>query len=315
MSKSIGNFIIIRDANKEFGADASRFSVLSGGEGLDDPNFDTEMAKSMTPKIEVLLDFAKQYYGKGREHKLKIDEWLEQKIDLIIHKTTSAYEELLFRSALQSCYFEMQNALKWYMRRTVNTPNKDTINRFIEVETLLMSPITPFICEEIWQSIGKEGFITKAHWPKQKHLIEKMSRSEDIIQQTMEDINSVLRLLKIEKPSKIMLFVSEPWKYEFYSLLKEEIAVSRDFGKIMGTVMKHEEFKKHSNDISKIIQKALKSGIDENFDRKEELHSLKESIDFLSKEFNAEIEVIEAEKSSEQIAKNAIPNKPAILIE
>jgi leucyl-tRNA synthetase len=315
MSKSRGNFVIIRDANKEFGADASRFTALAGGEGIDDANFDREMARAIGPKLSAMLDFAKEYHNKGRKEKLAIDAWFEQKIDSIINSTTQNYEETLFRSALQSGYFEMQNALKWYMRRTMNNPNKDTINKFIETQALLMAPITPFVCEEIWEAIGKKGFITCADWPLPVKKVAEMDKTEEIIQSTMEDINSVLKLVNINNPKKIKLFVAEKWKYQLYDLLREELKNSRDFGKLMASIMKHENLKQHSKDITKIIQKAMKSGVDETSGKEKEFSALKESSDFLAKEFNAEIEVIDAEKSNEVKARNALPNKPAILVE
>jgi leucyl-tRNA synthetase len=313
MAKSKGNFIIIRDANEEYGADASRITALSGGEGIDDANFDREMAKTMGGKLSAWLDFAKENYNKGRKEKLEIDEWFEGKIDSIITATTGYYEETLFRSALQSSYFEMQNALKWYMRRTMNNPNKDTINKYIETLALLMTPITPFICEEIWEAIGKKGFITEAQWPKAEAR-KSTENTEEIIQKTMEDVYSVLKLLNLEKPKEIKLFVAEKWKYELYDLLGKEMKETRDFGKLMASVMKHDHLKQHSKDITKIIQKLMKTGVDKLIPREKELSALKESAEFLSSEFNAKVHVLEAEESKEEKARNAMPNKPAILV-
>jgi leucyl-tRNA synthetase len=313
MSKSLGNFITIRDAKERFGADASRFTALSGGEGIDDANFDTEMAKSMAPKLKALIEFAKENHGKGREDMLAIDKWLMGKINLAIKNTTSAYEETLFRSALQSCYFEMQNSLKWYMRRTMNSPNKQVISRFIETQALLMAPITPFASEEIWEKAGKDGFASVAKWPAASE--EEPDRSEEIIQKTMEDINSVLRLLKIEKPKKIRLFIAEDWKYHLNRMLGSEMRKTRDFGALMASAMKDEELKKHSKDAAKLIQKALKSGVDDTLNQDKEYSVLEESTGFLSREFNSKIEVIKAETSAEEKARNALPGKPAILVE
>ena len=313
MSKSKGNFISMRQANDDYGADASRFTALSGGEGIDDANFDRELAKTMSSKLLSLLDFAKENYNKGRDKKLAIDEWMDNRISSIIAKTTENYEETLFRSALQNCYFDMQNALKWYMRRCNNKPNKKTISRFIEVQALLMSPITPFVAEEIWGKIGKKGFISEAEWPKAGKISE--DRSEDMIKDTLEDIHSVLDLLKIGRPKKIRLFVAEKWKYDLYRLLKKELENTRDFGKLMAAVMKEQRFKEHSKDIAKIIQKAVKTGIEEAMPQDRELKVLKESADFFKEEFSAEIEILEAEKSSEGKAKQALPGKVAIIIE
>ncbi len=312
MSKSKGNFITMRQAYDDYGADAARFTALSGGEGMDDANFDTEMAKSMISKVDSLLEFAESYYNKGRNKIMSIDEWMDKKIDYIARQATDNYNNALMRSALQNAYFDMQNALKWYMRRCVDKPNKDVMNKFIETEALLLTPVMPFVCEEIWERIGKKGFISTAEWPEIKKV--EIDNSEELIKDTLEDIHSVLNLVNI-KPKKIMLFVAEKWKYELYREIKKIMKETRDFKQIMAKVMQKNEFKKHSKEVMKLIQKSLKSGIDEISSQEKEYKILKESKEFLKKEFDAVVSVEKAEDSKENKARQALPGKAAILVE
>jgi leucyl-tRNA synthetase len=309
MSKSKGNFITIRQAYEDYGADAARFTALSGGEGIDDANFDREMAKAMVPKVEAMLIFAKENYNIGREEHLSIDKWFEHKIDSLVKRTTDAYEETLFRTGIQICYFEMQNALKWYMKRCMNNPCKKTINKFIETQAILLAPITPFIAEEIWEFIGRTGFISQAEWPEVKVVRE--DRSEDLIRDTMDDINSVLNLLKISKPKQVKLFVSEKWKYELYDALRSKIKETRDMKSIMDSLP--EDVKKRKETIM-MIQKVLKSGVPDSSRQEAEFEVLAESAGFLGKEFGCIVEVHLAEESQEQKARNAMPGKVAILV-
>jgi len=312
MSKSKGNFITMRQAQKDYGADPSRFTALSGGEGIDDANFDRDLAKSIILKLQSMLDFAKEYYNKGRKEKLGIDKWMDDKIDAIVKETASYYNETLFRSAIQISYFDMQNALKWYLRRCVNNPNLETINKFIETQTLLLAPITPFVCEEIWEILGKKDFVAVASWPKIKEI--KIDNSEDFVKSTMEDIFSVLNLVKV-KPKKISLFISPKWKYDLYKIIKKELEKTRDFKVIMGKVMQNSDMKKHSKEVMKIIQKTVKTGIDNVSSQEKEFKVIKESVDFFKQEFKANINVIKAEESKENKAQQASPGKVAILVE
>ncbi|MBT4351546.1 leucine--tRNA ligase [archaeon] len=320
MSKSKGNFIIMRDALKNYGADASRFTALSGGEGIDDANFDTEMAKSIDIKLNQWIEFATQNYNKGRDEKKSIDEWMESQINLIGTDMTNFMEETLFRSALQKGYFDMQRALKWYMRRTNNNPNKDVMNKFIETQTIILAPFTPFICEEIWEKLGKDGFISITDWPefeKPKESDLKSQVLEDTLKNTLEDISSVLKLAKIKKPSKIKIFISANWKYDFYSKLNEELKNSRNVGELIRIFSTDEKYRENIKEISTIIQKTVKSGksIDKILSQDDELNNMQESIDFLVNIFNAEVEIMVAEKSDENKAKQARPGKVAILVE
>jgi len=313
MSKSKGNFITMRQSFIDYGADASRFTALSGGEGIDDANFDRELAKTMMLKLSGLLDFAKEYYNEGRDDKKTVDKWMDNKIDFIVKKTSEYYDETLFRSALQSSYFDMQNALKWYMRRCVNKPNKGTINKFIEVQAKLLSPIVPFVTEEIGEVIGQKGFMSITDWPQIKDVMD--DRSEDIIRDTREDINSVLTLLKLKSPKKITLLVAHPWKYELYTILKAELQNSRDFKVLICAVMKNDSLKRYAKDITKIIQKVAKTGIDFVSNQDVEFTTINQSKEFFENEFKAKIEVIKAQDSKENKANQAVPGKVAILVE
>jgi leucyl-tRNA synthetase len=313
MSKSLGNVIPVRIMIKEFGADASRFTVLSGGEGLDDANWDSEMAKSMRSKLGQLLKFYKEHYGKGTDKKRSIDSWMESKLQEIIRGATQAMEQTMFRSALQWSYFELQRALRWYLRRA-GTLNKELMQMVIESQLLMLAPFTPHTCEEGWEIIGKEPFISVAEWPKyDDSKIDKDSfRAEEIIKQSLDDTLAVLKLSKITKPKEITFFVAMPWKYGLYALLKEQ--ESRDFRQLMQVVMSKDEFKRYAKDITKIIPKVLKSGIGHLLSYELELKSLQESKGFFERELRCGVKIEPAEISKESKARQALPGKPAILV-
>ena len=231
----------------------------------------------------------------------------------IIKETTENYEETLFRGAIQVCYFELQNQLKWYMRRCMQKPHKETINRYIEISAKLLAPVTPFTSEEIWEGIGKESFISVSEWPKYENV--SLKDSEEMIKTTISDVTNVMKIVGITKPQKITLFVAEQWKYNLYNLISVEIEKSRDFGTLMKVVMAQEEFKIHSKEISKIIQKSIKSGMDRVSSQNEEFVVLDESKAFFEENFGCTVDIIRAEESEEKKSKNASPLKPAILVD
>ena len=142
----------------------------------------------------------------------------------------------------------------------------------------------------------------------------KIDNSEDFVKSTMEDIFSVLNLVKV-KPKKISLFISPKWKYDLYKIIKKELEKTRDFKVIMGKVMQNSDMKKHSKEVMKIIQKTVKTGIDNVSSQEKEFKVIKESVDFFKQEFKANINVIKAEESKENKAQQASPGKVAILVE
>ncbi|MBN2423242.1 leucine--tRNA ligase [Candidatus Woesearchaeota archaeon] len=318
MSKSLGNVIPVRKMSHDFGSDASRFTVLSGGESLDDANWDTELAVAMKDKLKGILDFAKQNYNKGIYETRTIDEWMLAQINLIVKETTECYEEMLFRSAIQKAYFDIQRLVKWYLRRTAGSPNKEVMNKLIETQLLLLSPILPFICEETWEAIGKKGFISLAEWPKYNEKINnEIIILEKIIETTLNDIHSVLKITGIKKPKKITLFISQEWKYDLYNKLKPLLEKTRNFSDIIKEVMKDEKLKKQGKSVMGIIQRIIKTGktIEDFTSANQEFKAMNEARDFFAKEFNAEFIVEKAENSKENKANSAMPSKPAILVE
>lgn len=54
MSKSSGNFLTIRDCIEKFGVDATRITLADAGDGLDDANFDTDVANATILKLSTL---------------------------------------------------------------------------------------------------------------------------------------------------------------------------------------------------------------------------------------------------------------------
>ena len=64
-----------------------------------------------------------------------------------------------------------------------------------------------------------------------------------------------------------------------------------------------------------IIQKTVKTGIDNVSSQEKEFKVIKESVDFFKQEFKANINVIKAEESKENKAQQASPGKVAILVE
>lgn len=83
MSKSTGNFLTVKDCIGKFGVDATRITLADAGDGLDDANFETDVANAVILKLYTLekwlqdnikaalpeegIDFA--------EHRANIDLW------------------------------------------------------------------------------------------------------------------------------------------------------------------------------------------------------------------------------------------------
>ncbi len=318
MSKSLGNVILVRELATTYSADASRFTILSGGEGLDDPNWDSEFARSIRSKLEQMYHFILEHHGKGRKEHVPIDDWMESKLHEVVKETTEHMERTMFRSALQKGFFDLQKSIRWYLKRTGDKPKEKLFREVLETQILLLAPFTPFVCEELWEKLGKKGFVAQANWPTydSKKITQSFNVMEEIVRDTSEDIMQVLKLAKVAKPRKITLIVAEPWKYTLFKKLKELLEETRDIGKIQKALLQT-DLKKHGEEIMKLVPRLVQGGKIPSMilDHMTEQDALQNAQVFFFEEFGADITVIQAQESTIPKAKQALPGKAAILVE
>jgi leucyl-tRNA synthetase len=315
MSKSLGNVIPIHDIVRNFGADIGRITILNGGEELDDPNWDSEFAKSFKGKIENFYEFAISNYKKhSRIEKLQVDLWFESELNRIIKDATNAMESTKFRTAIQIIFFELQNLIKRYSARTKENFHSEIIDKYISTQLILLSPFIPHMTEEIWNKIGEKGFISLAPWPiaDESKIDDKLSIKENYIDTISSDIKTVQKLAKLEKIEKITIVLSQSWKYKLFRILDSEFkAGNRDFKSILSKILST-ELKTLGQEITKMLPNLLNKGIID-LPKEEELKLLSESLGLLEEDFSAKITVLE--ESDLPKAKQAMPGKPAIIVE
>ncbi len=312
MSKSLGNFILIRDAIDQYGADPARVTILSGGEGIDDSNWDSKLAESMNSKLQRYAAFCNKYHGKGVSIKRPIDDWMISQLYRTISDVTGLMDESLFRSAIKKAYFDLNNIIKWYLKRCDGKPSKGVMDEVIESQVVMLSPFMPHVCEEIWESLGKDGFVSSASWPGFDRSKIQQVDTETPVKQLMDDINAVMDIIGMKDASSIKVYLAAPWKYGLYSLLKERMAETRDQKEIISSVMKT-DLKKHGKDVMKMVPKILKKGvIPEHLAMEDERKIFESASSYISEAMSANVEIIHEEDSKAPKAKVAMPGKPGI---
>jgi len=210
----------------------------------------------------------------------------------------------------------MQNVLKCYLKRTKNNPHRTVIRRAIETQLLLLTPFSPHYCEELWNKLGKDTFISAEHWPDYDESIinPELDYAEEFIAATGEDIKSVLNLAKVEQPKKITLFIAEGWKYDFMKTFKDAFSKTRNTTELIKTCL----LSGHEKEISSIVPALIKNpGKVPSVILSEELEEriLYENLAYLTYEFDREIEIVKASLSTNKKAGQALPGKVAIVVE
>ena len=337
MSKSFGNIIPLREGLTMFGADPIRLGVLATAELLQDADFSPSVAKSMRDRLErlhkLVSEVAKKPKTEAEKTLTTIDKWMLSRLQEHIGKATEAMEKLAVRKAIHSILFELDQDIQWYQKRVKAAQESAAsriLNETLNAQIRMLTPFAPHICEELWEMMGGQGFVSLSTWPTPDgtKVDVKAEENETLIMSLLEDTLNVVKATNI-KPKKICYYTASSWKWKIYIKIIEKYISSEALqSSIIRELLQDPELKAKAKEVAefanKVVeevkripeerkQKLLKIGVfDEN-------QAIKEAKEFLGRELNAEIQVYREEDPQRYDPKNrakaAKPYRPAIYIE
>jgi len=316
MSKSKGNVITLLDIKTNFSADVFRF-YMTTSTTLDGAfnwrNEDAENVKKILGKTYEALEIAIKERKKGKLPSNSLA--FISKFERTIKESTEHLDNMELREYGTAVVYGLTNELKKVQRRLTKEELAVVYDYIVERWIKLLSPVAPHLSEELWSKLSKD-YCSLNSWPKfdAKKIDQKAEFLQDTLSNLVGDINEVKKLAKVDKPKEIKLIISYKWKYDFVKKLKKKIEKTRNIGELIKGLVD----KEHGKDISKLVPMLVKNPqrIPEIvLTQKDDLETMKENMKLLEKEFSAKVTVELAEKSSEAKKNNAMPGKPAILLE
>jgi len=320
MSSSKGNVFLLEDAVNDFGADTVRMFLMGSAEPWQDFDWRNELVISTKKQIERFYNTISEIKdANGEPH--DIDRWLISRLQSHIERTTTALTNFQTRQALQEAYFGIETDLKWYRRRLPeNSDGSRELHTLGSVWVRLLAPFIPFTGEHLWKQLAGEGLVSFASWPvADKKLVNtRIELAEELLTRTVEDIESIMKLIQIT-PKSITISIAPAWKYEIFLT----IARAQDKNTVIREIMKDETMRKRgkaATDAAKqcttlihrlppyVIEPLTRESIDE-------INIFEEAKGFLEKEFGVPVHVTSAESSEHSKSATALPFKPAIVIE
>ena len=172
-----------------------------------------------------------------------------------------------------------------------------------------MTPFTPYVCEELWEKLGGEGFASTSAYPTadETKINTKAEAAEEMLVNLLADIQNILAVAKVS-PKKINLYLAPKWKRRVYGMIKEGGGVK--------DIMADPDLKKHGKEAAKLAQTRTDQVPEIVFSLGEEYEFLDSAAGFLEKEFGCEIVVQkQSAHDPEGKTKHALPGKPGIYIE
>ena len=315
LSKSKGGAEPIPGMAKKYSVDAMRLYYSNTGSPFMDILFDQHSVFRYRERLEKIYSFIFNLDLKGKGTEGIIDQWLISKMNKSIKRMEAGMEAFSFKEYTDEAYYEMHKNLQWYLMRNGN--NKKLIQNYLRVWVPLISIFTPFLAEEVWEKLGNKEFVSLQQFPhcKEKEILDDVEAHEDMLLQLREDITSILNLVNIKNPKCIKVFVADEWKFMFFMMVREKLKETRDVGMLIKFFM-NSKLKQHGQQIMKMLPGIVKSGKIPLVPttHESEFSYLKNSAEFLEKEFKCNVEIIRENESEEEKARQSLPSKPAILV-
>ena len=320
MSSSKGNVFLLEDAVNDFGADTVRMFLMGSAEPWQDFDWRNELVLSTKKQIERFYNTvleAKDANGEPHD----IDRWLISRMQSHIERTTAALTNFQTRQALQEAYFGIETDLKWYRRRLPeDCDGSRELHTLCSVWVRLLAPFIPFTGEHLWKELAGEGLVSFAPWPvaDNKLVNTRIELAEELLSRTVEDIESIRKLIQIT-PKSITIAIAPAWKYEIFLLITR----AHDRNTVIKEIMKDDAMRRRGKEATDAAKQCttlihrLPPHVIEPLTREpiKELDIFEAAKGFLEKEFGVPVHVTAAESSEHAKAATALPFKPAIVIE
>ncbi len=231
MSKSLGNGIDPLEVIAQYGADALRFTLITGISPGNDTRFSTE-------KVESSRNFANKIWNASRFILMNIDghdvpnslpvelsmedQWILDSFNRVVGEVNENLEHFELGIAAQKLYdFIWDQFCDWYIELAkirLNGEDKAAAQQVRQVLVWVMSrtlallhPFMPYITEEIWQALPHEGeaLATAAYPSYREELVftEKAQQMESIMN-AVRAVRNRRSEMNVPPSRKTMLYIA-----------------------------------------------------------------------------------------------------------
>ncbi|KAJ6126706.1 hypothetical protein N7523_002318 [Penicillium sp. IBT 18751x] len=355
MSKSTGNFLTLKDSVDKFGADATRIAFADAGDSIEDANFEESVANSNILRLYTLKDWIEEI---SKDETLRTgpadafaDKLFDNELNALVRETQKHYRDTDFKLALKSGLYDFTSARDSYREMATAAGvgmHKDVVQRYIELQALMLAPIAPHWAEYVWlEVLKKNSSIHHAKFPTVPESSPELTAAQQYVRGTSSSILSseamfVKRLSKGKTvnfnprdPKKLTIYAAKKfpaWQEKYIDLVREAfdgLNLTFNDKELNGKVGKLGEMKKAMPFVQTLKRRLVQAREDPStvFERKlpfDEFAVLAEMVDGLKRTAGyKEVEIValdEGGKSGEVVgtgekreglsAENAVPGNP-----
>ena len=159
MSKSRGNVIEPRDVVAEFGADTLRATMLFAGPIEDDVDWADVSTAGMFKWLGRLTRLVDEHAAKRSDTNGPHGEQVRRAAHRAIADVTEDFQRFKYNTALAKL-MALSNSLS-----SASAEHGPAVTEALEALVVMLSPIAPFVAEELWHRLGHDDFVSMAQWP------------------------------------------------------------------------------------------------------------------------------------------------------
>jgi leucyl-tRNA synthetase len=262
ISKSKGGAEPIPGAAQRYSVDGMRLYYCNVSSPHVDIEWDSEIVLRNRAHVERIYQFALDLADEPHAASpAGIDEWLAAAWGERWRRAREAFENFDLRVATQQVYFEFYNDLQWFRRRGGRrSPKSDAILREWVAS---LTPVTPFVAEELWKALGGSGLSSTAQLPHAPPAStgDALAR-EQYIRQVLEDVGSIVKVTKIT-PQRILIYATPEWKRGVLATVRAAVQRGeRNMGNLIKEQMAKPELRAHAKDLAAYVQRAFKDSLE-----------------------------------------------------
>ena len=230
MSKSLGNGIDPLEVIDKYGADALRFTLITGNAPGNDMRFyyeRVEASRNFANKVWNASRFIMMNMPEGGIKEVPVstltdaDKWILSKANKLIKDVTENIDKYELGVAADKLYnFIWEEFCDWYIEMvkprlySEDNTTKDaalyTLKTVLETSLKLLHPYMPFVTEEIYCTLNEDAeSLMIAKWPeyKDEFNFEKEEEDVELIKQAVYNIRNVRAGMNVPPSKKAQVYV------------------------------------------------------------------------------------------------------------
>ncbi|SHG44342.1 leucine--tRNA ligase [Halobaculum gomorrense] len=321
MSKSKGNTVSPQRIVDDYGADTARLFMMQAARPDTAFDWSEEGVKSTHRFLGRLAETVRSFAGSdavvgtdpgdGAEADAAdaTAAYVRSEVDAAVAIATENFDDLGFDLATREAQ-QLVGTLRSY-REYVDAVHAPTFRRGLETAIKLLAPVAPHLTEELYAELTGEdaGLLVDAEWPTAAVDIDEAEKRRQLVENTREDVRTIVDVAGIDEPERIDVVVAPEWKHRALS-----IAIDSDAPNLVGELMQNPDIQRHGSaaaDYAKDLQ-AEREALRPTLSPDAEREALEAAAWLVEREFEAPVRVLPAEEANDDAASKAEPGRPAI---